>query len=505
MIPNITTGADFEGLIDYLVENRDHEVLDARGVSSVALAAQEMEAVAALSHRAKVKLIHLSLSAAHEDGKLLGSRWLEAVDRHEQAFGLAGHQRVVVRHKDKTHDHVHVFWCTISIETGQTPPKRWFLRKGFAQENIGPQALSEEQAARVPVQHRARRTYDFILLRRAQHLCRQLERDFGLRQLRSPEQSAAARLAGEERAPSSGQKKRAERTGASPIIDRAPEIRLALNERDWAAKRRALLKMNLDLEPVFRVTKNGPELRGLVIFDRSDPGNRMKASQLDTAHVKYGWRKLQERHEHDAPTLEQWWPHREVLPFAPPTLENERTSRLKGQFELLTEQHRIAEAEKRARLSALRRKQKLEIAAKRLALTKQRAAEAAKLAPGERRRFYSQFAKTVRAPELVKLTVLHREQAIQHVRSRKATWTEFLQFAAAAGDVDAQRLLVRTSRGKTSTIEREREREAGTMPQLIRAATPAPTQPDRSEPIIGLSPEELLRAMHDYRATSMGA
>jgi hypothetical protein len=379
MIANITTGADFGDLLDYLVENRDHELLDARGVSSVDLAAEEMEAVAALNDRAKVKLIHLSLSAAHEDGQLSGDTWLHAVGRHEGAFGLAGHQRVVVRHKDKTHDHVHVFWCTISPETGQTPPKRWFLKKGFAIDDVGPHALTENQVARVPAEHRARRTYDFILLRRAQHLCRRLEKELGLRELQSPEQAAEARATGEVRGPTIGQQKRAERTGSAPLIERGDDIRRALDAPDWPSKRHALASIGLDLEPVFRTTKTGEELRGLVIFELSDPGNRMKASQLDTAHRKYGFRKLEERHSDGAEPLERWWPDRRPVPFIRADQAAKPAVRLKAMYDLVLARHNLAEAEKRRELRRLRKEEKAAVAAKRAALMRDRKSRAASL------------------------------------------------------------------------------------------------------------------------------
>jgi hypothetical protein len=441
MIPNITKGADFQGLIDYLVENRDHELLDLRGVSSVELAAGEMAAVAALSSRAKVKLLHLSLSAAHEDGALPDAKWLEAVERHERAFGLTGHQRVVVRHKDKTHDHVHVFWCTISLETGQTPPKRWFLKKGFAIDEVGPQALTDEQVGRVPPAHRARHTYDFFLLRRAQHLCRQIERDFNLRRLRSPQEAAQARLAGEERTPTIGQQKRAERTGSAPLIDRADEIRAALDQPDWPSKRSALSRIGLDLEPVFRTTKKGEELRGLVIFDQTDPGNRMKASQLDTPTRKYGWRKLEERHAAGTLSLGAWWPNRAPSPFTDAEGAPRPADRLKVGYDLVLQQHRMLEEEKRREMKRLRAEEKQKLATARRALMRKRRSRAAELNVTERRAFYASFDRLVRGPALASIADQYKLTMRPYVRSRQPSWTEFLRASADAGDRQAAQLI----------------------------------------------------------------
>lgn len=501
MIPNITTGSDFGGLIDYLIENRDHEVLDLQGVSSVDLAADEMGAVATLSNRAKAKLLHLSLSAAHEDGALSSDRWLAAADRMEGAFGLTGHQRVVVRHKDKTHDHVHVFWCTISVETGRTPPKRWFLRKGYAIDGIGPHALSDDQVARVPAAHRARRTYDFILLRRAQHLCRQLEREYGLRQLRSPEQAAAARVAGAKRAPSVGQQKRAERTGSAPLFERADEIRVALDQTDWPSKRWALAALGLDLEPVFRTTRNGEELRGLVIFDRADPGNRMKASQLDTATTKYGWRKLEERHTSGAATLAAWWPERGPAPFAPAAHAKDPVTDLKQEFDLVVERHKLLEREKRERLRSLRQDQKRDERAKRRELMRERAAQAAAIEPGQRRAFYARFDAEMRRAALAALAERHENLVSLLRRTRKPSWLEFLQVLAHAGDVRARRLTEkRALPHKMPEMARPIQQVRTQLPTVSQTVAMPNAQMQITSMGPDLTPDLLLKAINDRRA-----
>lgn len=501
MIPNITTGADFQDLLDYLVENREHELIDLRGVSSVALAAEEMAAVAALNNRARNKLIHVSLSAAHEDGVLAGDTWLQAVERHERAFGLVGHQRVIVRHKDKTHDHVHVFWCTISPETGHTPTKRWFLKKGFAIDDVGPQALTDEQVERVPAAHRARRTYDFILLRRAQHLCRQLEKELGLRELRSPEQAAHARAAGAEKGPTIGQQKRAERTGSAPLIERAADIRTALDAPDWPSTRRALAAIGLDLEPVFRTTKAGEELRGLVIFDMADPGNRMKASQLDTATRKYGFRKLEERHMPGAETLDRWWPTRGSLPFAAFARATLRVATLNAAYDVVLAQHRLAEAQKRRELKRLREKEKRAIAAKRAALLQDRKTLAASMPVAERRAFYASYERDVRAAALGAIMDEFRHAAAPLQRARQPSWSEFLRASAKAGDLDAMRCLEGATRALRQADPRQSERYHGVVQEVDRMATWQPPlnrleSEDRSE---SFSAETLLQAIIDGR------
>jgi hypothetical protein len=501
MIPNITVGADFSGLVHYLVENRDHEVLDLQNVSSIDAAADEMASVAALNSRAKNKLLHLSLSAAFEDGVLSADQWMLAVDQHEKGFGLIGHQRVVVRHRDKTHDHVHVFWCTIAVETGQTPPKQWFLKKGCGVEGIGPHALSQEQVEAVPAEQRALRTYDFRALARSQDTCRQLERAMSLRQLRTPKQAAQARLAGEAKAPTPEQKKRAERTGSRPLIERAGEIRAALNEPDWPSKRRAICALGLDFEPYYRATRTGSQLRGLVIFDPADAGNRMSASTLDTPSVKYGWKRLEERHARGALGLEQWWPNREPVVATSDDARDRGRQRLKEAFELLRIQHDFAEREKRRQRARLLQTHRQDIARERKRLKKERRIEALKLEPSERRAFYKLYSLQVSRPALGDLIASHRVAERRLARSRKPDWMEFVRMMAAANDPAA---ILELESFQKSPIAMS-ERELRIVQRAIQAAQAAP---DRSQQDVStrayvvaaveLWPAQMLAAYQSY-------
>lgn len=441
MISNITWGADFAGIVRYLVENRDHEVLDLQGVTSVELAADEMAAVAALNSRAKNKLLHVSLSAALEDGSLDASQWLHCVDELTAALRLTGLQRVVVRHKDKAHDHVHIFYCTIDSATGQTPPKGWFLRKGNAMLGIGPHALSQTSIAAVPLHARALRTYDFRALARTMDICRKLERQLGLRALRTPEEAAQARLAGVAKDKSAAQRKRHDRIGSTPLIERADEIRRVLVTQDWPSKRDALCALGLDFEPIYRTTKKGKELRGLTIFDMRDTGNRIRASDLDLPSQKFGLLRLEERHEPGADRFDMWWSKRGAgVPVIKADRDNDHI-RLKSSFDHFALQHLTFEREKANSRKKLRKEQTLERARMRKSLMRRRRDEAARLPSSERRAFYRRYAAEVSRPELASLSEFHSKQKRALARSRKPTWTEYLQLRANVGDISAARLV----------------------------------------------------------------
>lgn len=433
MIANPTWGANFQRLVDYLIENRDHQVLHFSGVSSVENAAQEMEAVAALNSRAKNKLMHLSLSAAIEDGQLSKKQWLKIVERQQRALGLIGHPFVVVRHRDTDHDHVHVFWSTISPKTGKTPPKMWFLRKGCATENIGPQALTADQVKRIPEAHRARRTFDFRALARMQDICRQVEREFGLRQLDTPQQAKAKRLQAVERQSSPEQEWRSERTGSVPLIERAAEIRRALNSDTWQARSDGLTAIRLGLSPVIRDTKKGPQLRGLTIFDLKDHGNRTAASDFDTSQQNFGLGALEKRTLGGTPSLQAWWPQREITLHSECNAPSDSRSELKQDFDQAKAQHKLDEEDRRLQMAELDRRQRRERLAKQHALMKRRKAEASKLPPSERREFYSSYSREVRARELADLAKRHRAERLPLRRKKMPTWHQFITARAVAG------------------------------------------------------------------------
>ncbi|MFW2831684.1 relaxase/mobilization nuclease domain-containing protein [Sphingomonas sp. ID0503] len=478
MIPNLSRGADFAGLIHYLVDHRDHELLGLAHVSSIEHAAAEMSAVASLSERVRTKLLHLSLSASPDDGVLTPDQWLLAVHRHELEFGLAGHQRVIVRHRDKDHDHVHSFWCTVSVETGQTPPKRWFLEKGCGDPAIGPRALTGEEVDRTPPHRRKRKSYDSRMLPRAQHVCRELERELKLRELRTPAQAANDRAAGAARPVSVGQVRRAERTGSVPLVERAADIRAALDTTDWSSRQRALGALGLAFKPVSRVAIGQQKIRGVVIFDLSDPANSVKASQFDLADRRYGWRQLESRNAPGALGLEEYWAAQDD---APPELSapgpNVSSASLKAEYDRLRAAHVAAEFEKKRKRHALREKLAAAIAKLRGALMRRRRGEAKKLARGERRAFYSRFDAEVRAPAIAAERQRFEDELASLSRSRWPDWSEFVAVRKKSASAStSQKPLSR--RVNVTAVMRSRPPDdlfATPHPALRQEATKQPT------------------------------
>ena len=120
--------------------------------------------VSAAGSQCRKPLYHVQFRTA--DGEhLTREQWMIAVNRLEQKLGLDGHDRAIVAHTLKGQQHVHVAWNRIDYETGLAVDLKHDGRKRVA-------------------------------------LARELEREFGLRELRDPgkgrlhekEQAIATRL-----------------------------------------------------------------------------------------------------------------------------------------------------------------------------------------------------------------------------------------------------------------------------------------------------------------------
>lgn len=445
MIPKVIHGTDFQGLRDYLVEHRDHEVLALVEVSSIASAAQEMELTASYNRRVRSPVLHISMSAAIEDGTISKSRWLALVASIVEEFQLTGHQHVLVRHRDKKYDHIHVFFCKVSLATFKTPGKQWFLKKGSLRKDRGGYALTPDEAKSLPPEVVQRRSFDSFALFRLQDLCRCKEVEWELRRVRTHKEIAEARLAGEPRPRRQSDKRRQERTGAIPLIERGDDMRTALDAPNWPEALERLRRLEMGLQPVFRKSKSGPgKLVGLCLYDAADRDNRVKASDLDVLGRRYGLRQIESRHEQDALTMEEWWDDRFAIatsPFKVRSAPDSPRSRCQDAFDLFREAARSDRAEKRRLRNALKIKQAKEVAQAQRALMVRRKAEASELPPSKRRAFYGRFSRETRLPTLEALAKRHRAAVAELRVPRQAAWAEFIEQRALSGDPDARQVL----------------------------------------------------------------
>lgn len=414
MIPKVMAGSDFAGLKRYLVEDRAHNVLEPLGVPLDSYIAQ-MQMVAKLSSRCTKPVKHVTFAAAIEDGTLPDVLWLELVNEAEAEFGLTGHQRVVVRHRDKAYDHIHVFWCAVSANTGKTP-KLHFRVADASFPELGPRALSVEQMVEMAPGEFKPKSYDAHALLRLQSLCRDFEKQHGLRQLATSEDARRAREAGQKvKTPARDrqQQHRVERTGDS-LVDRAGQVRAALDAPDWDQRVRNLAAVGLGVRPAFAPSKNGPRLRGIVVHDLINEQNAVAASAFDTGTVKYGMAALDKRRDPATLAFADWWERRDL------TLEPAAAERIGQQIRYAEERERHAanEARKAIERASVEQRYALEERELRSRLMARRRAEAKRLAADQRRPFYAIYDDTIRQPQLADLHDRRRNELASLVRKR---------------------------------------------------------------------------------------
>ncbi|CAD7339422.1 hypothetical protein FIM10_12105 [Sphingomonadales bacterium 56] len=468
MIPAITWGRDFAGLEKYLTNDRDHEILDLREVSSLQNASAEMALVAEQAPRAKAVVMHISLSAALEDGRLSDATWKQIIDDVLEEFNLRGHQLVAVRHRDKGYDHIHLMISTVSPFTLKTPAKQAFLAPHARVKGVASFALKKDEVEQLPATDVVKRSFNQFALFRLQDLCRFIEKRFGLRRLRTHLEMDGAREVGPSRRTRAAHEHRANRTGEQSLIERADAIRAALDLPSWDKAGRALAAIGVGFEAALRKSKKaGAKIVGLTLYDLRSVDNRMKASDLDTAACRYGLLQIEKRRPPDAIAFERWWPTNTDYLGACPEVKLEEARPSRTEFELYRTQH--FEARRLVRLE--REKRKRQHLAKRKALsqqlTKQRKEEAARLLPSQRRSFSVAFTKSVRLPQLKALDAEHRAQVA------KLRLPRLLSFAVFMAQKAAEKLAVQD---KTPVIREKSVSKPITKKVIVEPPAPSRVQ-----------------------------
>jgi hypothetical protein len=166
-----------------------------------------MERSALANENVEKPVYHLSLSLAPGE-HLTPEQWQPVLDRVLKDLGLADHQALVVAHRDRGHEHVHLMVNRVNLETGQV----WAGR------------------------------FDYATIEKT---LRSIERQLGFREVpghhgRLPGQESPDRSQGL----TSGERRHQDRTGEAPWIDTlraelATEFREATSWTDLAARLQA--------------------------------------------------------------------------------------------------------------------------------------------------------------------------------------------------------------------------------------------------------------------------
>lgn len=346
MIARVFRGTGFAGLQSYLLRGhsgRDPDRVLWSATRNLATdeperAAQVMRGTAQHSDRTQKPVWHLTLSA-EPGAELDREKWERMADRLLGQLGLEDHQVLMVAHGDTRHPHIHLMVNRVHPDSARA----WSTSNDY---------------------------------RRIEKVLRQLERDFGLRQVPG-HHARAERSAAPDRSTSrtSGETRLSRRTGEAVWADRTREA-LRAEFRDatsWADLRDRLQQRG------YRLESRG---RGLVVTDGERSVKASRIARSGSAHqlaARFGQSYPEwSRALHDALTA---------------------ATEVKTAGELLTAAERFAAAADRLRRAANEASQKLHV-------NRLRSSDAAQ-------RLASNLADTYRDPSAALRALLrhHREQA----------------------------------------------------------------------------------------------
>lgn len=110
MIGKIVQGADFRGVVNYVLQKPDAEPLGSRGLrnDSIDHIVDSFRAQASLNHIAK-PVAHISLDFSVQDKERLTNRMMmQIADEYLRRMGYGNTQVLIVRHNDREHPHLHL-------------------------------------------------------------------------------------------------------------------------------------------------------------------------------------------------------------------------------------------------------------------------------------------------------------------------------------------------------------------------------------------------------------
>ncbi|MFN3817680.1 relaxase/mobilization nuclease domain-containing protein [Blastomonas sp.] len=442
MILKCERGNDFYGLFDYLLRHGQHghrgdaRIIATHGVYDERTAAAQMAYNAALSPDRTRPVVHLIGRA--EIG-LSDEKNAELARRMVRAAGLDGHPFVAIAHDD---GHVHVAVCELD-DFGNAPPRvLWSEAQG--------RAVTAAEAANLPRGSVKSRAWDSNLGSRLIKLAREVEREWGLRQLASTPKVGDAAEPCLER----WQQERLNARGDVALQDRYfDQVRSALLLPTWQQRTDALAEHGLKI----RIAKYGERerVRGLQVCSMSDARDFVKIAAFGLG----GMPKLDATA--DQPFL-QWEARKAGRPVnlnKPERTFDTGFSRLQTEFRYeLKEWHRTAARRKAAFARHKREKGLIALQAAKLAESMEPYATPAglKAASGRLRRELQARAKAELDFALI----------TGGPARKRPVFIEFVQQRAAVGDTDAARV----HRNLANKVTETRGRRLDRMRSMLAAS-----------------------------------
>ncbi|MGK2912273.1 MAG: hypothetical protein ACSLE1_21120 [Sphingobium sp.] len=273
MIIKVVRGSYFGGVVDYVTRSGkyagkgDAIVLQSRGLYGYKTFAAQLAYDAARAPTRSRPVVHL---IARAERTLTLEQFADLGDRMLRVAGLEGHAHIKVVHDepddDKEGGHLHVVVGEVDDE-GNAPPRIFY-------DKVNKRPVTAEEARDLPKGAVMTRAWDSHLAWRLTRLAREVEVEWGLRQLSSTR--AAKNL--HEPQIDRGQQEHLARTGLIPLQDRFfEEVRAALVLPTWDRRAEALAEHGLVLRPF--ETKG--RVRGLMVHSINNKKDAVKVSAFN--------------------------------------------------------------------------------------------------------------------------------------------------------------------------------------------------------------------------------
>ena len=229
MIIKVVRGSYFGGVVDYITRRgryagqSDARVLEAPGLFDHRTFAAQLAYDAARDPRRSRPVVHL---IARAEWTLSDAQYRELGDRMLKVAGLEGRAHIKVVHDEpddhEDNGHLHLVVCEVDDE-GKVPARRLW-------DKVGRREVSADEARNLPKRSVESRAWDSQLAWKLTRLAREVEVEWGLRQLSS--KRAVRKL--DEPEIARAQQEQLARTGMAPLQDRFfHEVRSALALPTW--------------------------------------------------------------------------------------------------------------------------------------------------------------------------------------------------------------------------------------------------------------------------------
>ncbi len=125
MIGQVTIGKSFGGVVRYVMEKDQAEVIDQSGIrsSDPVLATQDFNVIRSQKPNVKNAVWHTSISFAYDD-KLTRQNMISIGKDYLDKIGLADHQYLMIRHYDTKHEHIHIISNRVGFN-GELASDKW--------------------------------------------------------------------------------------------------------------------------------------------------------------------------------------------------------------------------------------------------------------------------------------------------------------------------------------------------------------------------------------------